>query len=100
MLNQNKVIIGLICGLVVPFIAYAIILTVYDFGDVRGWFDSSSVTETFRSRTQGLLAIASNLITINIFRRKKHDESMRGVVIGTSVYILIWIIVFGKTFLA
>ena len=100
MLNQNKIIIGLICGLIIPFVAYAIILSVYDFGDTQGWFDSSSVSETFRSRTQGLLAIATNLITINVFRRKRHEDSMRGVVIATSIYVLGWIIVFGKTFLS
>lgn len=100
MLNQNKIIIGLVCGLIIPFVAYALILSVYDFGDAQGWFDGSSVSETFRSRTQGLLAIAANLITINIFRRKRHEDSMRGVVIATSIYVLVWIIMFGKTFLS
>jgi len=100
MLNQNKIIIGLICGLIVPFVAYAIFDMIYDYGDSAGWFTNSSVSETFRSRTKGLLAIATNLITINVFRRKRHEDSMRGVVIATAIYVLTWIILFGKTFLS
>jgi len=100
MLNQNKVIIGLISGLIIPFVAYAIILSIYQYGDGQGWFAGSNVSETFRERTQGLLAIAANLITINIFRRKRHENSMRGVVIATSIYVFTWIIVFGKTFIS
>ena len=99
MLKQNKIVVGLIAGIIIPFVAYAILDMIYDFGDEAGWFANSNISETFRSRTKGLLAIATNLITINFFRRKRHDESMRGVVIATSVYILVWIIVFGKTFI-
>jgi len=100
MLNQNKIIIGLVFGLLVPFVAYAIFDMIYDYGDDAGWFTNSNISETFRARTKGLLAIATNLITINIFRRKKHEDSMRGVVIATSIYVLTWIIMFGKTFIS
>jgi len=100
MLQQNKVIIGLITGLVVPFVAYAIFDMIYDYGDSAGWFTNSNISETFRDRTKGLLAIATNLITINIFRRKRHENSMRGVLIATSIYVLTWIIIFGKTFIS
>lgn len=100
MLKNDKLIIGLIAGLLVPFVAYAILLSIYQFGDAQGWFAGSNVSETFRERTQGLLAIAANLITINIFRRKRHEKSMRGVLIATAIYIIIWIIVFGQTFIS
>lgn len=98
MLNQNRILIGLICGIVVPFIAYALIITIYDFGDSQGWFDGPNVTDNFRARSQALFAIAANLITINVFRRKKHENSMRGVVIATAIYIFAWIAIYANTF--
>lgn len=100
MLNKNKIVIGIICGLVVPFVAYALILSFYEFADGQGWFGNTTVSETFRKRTQGLLAIAANLITINFFRRKRHDHSMRGVVIATSLFIILWFVMYYKTFLS
>lgn len=98
MLKQNRIVIGLIIGLLAPFVAYAVIISIYEMGDSQGWFDGSSTTQHFRARTQGLFAIAANLITINIFRRKKHENSMRGVVIATAIYIFIWIAMYAGTF--
>jgi len=99
-LNQNKLIIGLVSGLLIPFVAYAIFDMIYDYGDTAGWFNNSNISETFRDRTKGLLAIATNLITINVFRRKRHENSMRGVVLATGLYVMVWVFVFGKTFLS
>ena len=98
MLNKNKIVIGIIAGLVIPFIAYAIILLGYDFADSQGWFSQSNVSENFRARTIGILAISANIITINFFKRKRLDNSMRGVVIATAIYIIVWLIIFGPSF--
>lgn len=98
MLNKNNIWIGIVCGLIVPFVAYAIILLAYDFADDQGWFIQNPSTEVFRARTIGILAISSNIITINLFKRRRHDNSMRGVVIATALFILAWLVLFGKSF--
>ncbi|MBT8219576.1 MAG: hypothetical protein KJP00_07120, partial [Bacteroidia bacterium] len=92
------VLVGIITGMVIPFVAYAIILMGYELADAQGWFSQSSVTENFRARTIGILAISANLITIHYFRRKRQDNSMRGVVIATAIYIMTWLILFGSSF--
>lgn len=98
MLNRNNLWAGILWGLVVPFIAYAILLLAYDFADSQGWFAENSVSENFRARTIGILAISANLITINIFKRKRFEDSMRGIVIATAIYIMVWLGIFGASF--
>lgn len=91
MLKQDKVWIGLIMGLVIPFVAYGLILFIYDQLDALGITDPMSMGNSYRERTVGLLAIAANIIPINIFKRNYQINNMRGIVMATMVYVLVWL---------
>ncbi|MDX1683766.1 MAG: hypothetical protein R3275_00955 [Saprospiraceae bacterium] len=92
MLNKDHVWIGMVFGLLVPFVAYGIILFIYDQLDAAGITDSSGMGQFYRERTVGLLAIAANIIPINIFKRRYQINNMRGVLIATMIYVVIWVI--------
>lgn len=94
---KNNIWFGLITGLVIPFVGYAVFLSIFDgleeAGIVGGGGD---VSPYFRERTCGILAIALNLIPMNIFQKRKFDTSTRGLVIPTVAYAAFWVIYFGK----
>lgn len=95
--NQNKLWIGLVIGLVVPFVGYALLLTIYDQLDAMGATSSIGFSDNFRQRTLGVIAICLNLIPLNIFQRKRFGESVRGMAIVTVLYAVGWVIYFGSS---
>lgn len=94
MLKEDKVWIGLVIGIIVPFIAYGLALFAYDQLDAMGITDPMSMGNSYRERTVGLLAIAANIIPINIFRRNYQINNMRGIVMATMVYVVAWLVLY------
>ncbi len=93
---QNKLWIGLLIGLLLPFVGYAILLTIYDQLDAMGWTSSIGFSANFRVRTLGVIAICLNLIPINIFQRRRFSEVVRGIAIMTVLYAIGWVVYFGS----
>lgn len=96
--NQNKLWVGLLIGLVVPFVGYAILLIIYDQLDAMGATSSIGFSDNFRQRTLGVIAICLNLIPINIFQRKRFGESLRGLALVTVLYAIGWVIYYSSSF--
>lgn len=85
----------MIAGLVIPFVGYAIFLTVFDALEAAEFIGGASdVSPQFRQRTSGILAIALNLIPLNIFQKRRFDTATRGLVFPTIGYAVFWIIYF------
>lgn len=95
---QNKLWIGLLIGLLVPFVGYALLLTIYDQLDAMGWTSSIGFSANFRVRTLGVIAICLNLIPLNLFQRRRFGEAVRGIAVMTVIYAIAWVIYFGNTF--
>ena len=81
--EKNNLWIGLAIGVIVPFVSFAIFLT---------------LTESlfFRRSTCAILALCINTLIVRFYRRRKYDESLRGVVVATAVYAITWFFVFGQ----
>lgn len=82
-------------GLITPFIAYALLLMMYeqlDAWDITG----GGMGDMHRERTVGLLAIAANMLPINIFKRKYQIHNMRGIVLATLFYVVVWVVLYWK----
>lgn len=94
--SKDHILVGIGIGLVVPFVGYALLLTIFDQLQAIGWVEPNGLSPTFRQRTLSVLAICLNIIPINFFKRKWWNESMRGVVFPTGLYVIAWIIYFGK----
>ncbi|MEY4905670.1 MAG: hypothetical protein RLZZ292_3485 [Bacteroidota bacterium] len=81
--DKNNLFIGLLLGFALPFVGYAIFLmTLRDLLH-------------FRPQTCAIIALCINALVLQWFKKRRYDESMRGVVIATSVYALAWFYLFG-----
>ena len=95
MLQKNELWLGIVLGIIIPFIGYALLLTAYDNLDVLGVATDKNLSPDFRTRTLGLLAISLNLIPFAIYNRKKFTNTMRGLVFPTMAYVIYWFVRFG-----
>ena len=99
MFEKDSLISGLIIGIVIPFVGFAIWLEVYDQLESAELVSSFGKVGDFRRRTCALLGICLNLIPFTIFNRWRYTYSMRGVMIPTIIYGFIWFFYFGVAIL-
>ena len=93
MFEKDSIIVGLLLGVAVPFIGYALWLELYDQLDAHDFISGRGAGE-FRRRTSSLLGICMNLIPFTLFNRQRFFSGMRGVVIPTILYGFIWVFYF------
>lgn len=91
MLNQNKIWTGLVFGLVLPAIGAVLIFNIFKILAMLGGASGDGFMPNFRERTSMVIALALNLIPMNIFRRRRWDLAMRGVVIATTLLAFVWV---------
>lgn len=93
--DKDQLPFGLALGVIFPLLGYValkglfVVLSQFVNSDYGDW----------RTRTIALLAICFNLIPFNAFIKKKHEHSMRGVIIPTVIYGMIWSIIYRETIL-
>jgi hypothetical protein len=95
-LSGNAFALGLVVGICVPIAAYGILLTIYDFLDAHLIASDIGFAPEFRTRTLMLIAICSNLIPFHVYQRRRADNTMRGMVLPTIVYVGVWFYLFGR----
>lgn len=91
MLNKNKIWAGLLFGLLLPAIGSVLIFNIFKMLAYLGGASGEGFTPNFRERTSLVIAIALNLIPMNIFRRRRWDLAMRGVMIATVLLAFAWV---------
>jgi putative effector of murein hydrolase len=96
MLNKNAIWVGLLLGLLVPSLLYIILLQIFSILEIKGAASGTGFSENFRERTLAIVALATNLYLLSIYRRRRWDKVMRGIVIGTTMLALAWLYVFGR----
>ena len=92
--NKNEIWIGLLVGLLLPFVGYAVLLMIYEFLENMGWASGAGFIDLSRPRTLALVAICLNIIPMNKFMSWQQGHSMRGVLIITMVYAVTWFFYF------
>ena len=95
MLNKNTVLSGFIMGILLPVVSFFVLFTLFNLLGKIGTGDGIGLSESFRERTSAILAIAVNLLPMNVFSRRRFDQSIRGVVIATGVLALAWVVYYG-----
>ncbi len=93
---KNSILIGILLGLFIPFVGYAIFLSIFDGFEDMGFIKTGATSPSFRYRTSAILGITLNLIPFNIFNKRRWNDAMRGIVFPTFAYVVAWIIYFGK----
>jgi len=95
----NKSIwLGILVGIVVPIVGYAITLMVFEqlasIGAIQSFQGTFSNTQT---RTIWVLGIIFNLIPFQYFKIKRIEKAMNGIVMMTIIAVIIWIIYYNKS---
>lgn len=97
MLDRNSIPIGLIIGFLLPTLGYLLLIAVFMGLDALELTNNLGFSENFRTRTLGIVAICLNIFPLNFFQKRRATQSMRGVVIATSVFVIAWLAVYGKS---
>ncbi len=96
MFVKDSIIIGIFWGLVVPFVTYAIWLSVFDWLDQQGAASGVGMTENFRNRTTSLLAVSCNMIPFQFFSKRNFYNTMRGIIFPTVMLAMAWFFYYGQ----
>jgi len=99
MLKKNEIWVGLILGLLLPIIGFGILYGIFAYLDRADAVSNIGLGEDFRLRTIGIVSIGLNAILLNKKNKKRATRSMRGIVLATFIYIIVWLIYFGDTVL-
>jgi len=97
MLEKDSILLGIILGLCVPFVGFATIKMFFEQLASMELLNPEMRTIFFRERTIAILAICLNLIPFNIYKRWRFDQTMRGVLFATFVYVFAWVWFFAAT---
>ncbi|MBK9737750.1 MAG: hypothetical protein IPO92_23560 [Saprospiraceae bacterium] len=92
MIEKNSIVFGLLLGAVVPVFGFIIVEFIFNtltnFGLMAAVSESSSGR---RYRTLLLIAICCSLVPFNMAKNRKWDNTMRGIVFPTLVYVAGWL---------
>lgn len=99
--TSGRLIKGILIGALVPFAGY---LIAYALFDVLGRLSESGglleYTSDFRPRTLVLVGLMCNLIPFHYFIREGETRTVRGIVLPTLIYGLIWFFYFRESIFA
>lgn len=85
-LNKDSLSLGILSGIFMPL---------FGFGLLQGLFIvlSNLVNSGYGNwsmRTITLLAICFNLIPFNYYKKRRYENSMRGIIVPTVILAIIW----------
>jgi hypothetical protein len=95
MLNRNEIWAGLLIGLLLPVVVFLVLYQLFALLELQGAASGAGLSSNFRERTLAIVAIAVNLWPMNIYRRRRWELAIRGVVVATSVLALFWLVRYG-----
>jgi hypothetical protein len=96
MLQRNEVWVGIVVGILLPAVCFTILYQLFGLLEARGAASGTGLPINFRERTLALIAVVTNLLPLQIYRGRRWDDAMRGVVIATSVLALVWVLRYGS----
>jgi len=96
--NRNEIWVGLLIGLLIPFVGYACLLVIFEQLEGLDLGSSSGFAIGFRQRTVAIIAICLNIFPLNNFQKKRMTQSIRGLVLATFALVGVWLILYGPQF--
>lgn len=91
MLDKDSVLFGIVLGACIPFVGFATIKMLFEQLSTLEFLNPEVRTIVFRERTIAILAICLNLIPFNLYKNWRFDNTMRGVLLATFVYVFAWV---------
>ncbi len=92
--DKNNLPLGLGLGLIVPFVAYALMISIFELLDKFELTSQYGLSITFRLRTLIMISICFNIILLQLYKRKRYNETIRGIVFATMILATVWVIYF------
>lgn len=90
-LSANKIITGLLLGIVTPLVSYALLYAITSLIGSVVDPDSGSMLSRRTERTFALIAICTNIFWIRRYNQRLTQQTLRGVIIITMVYSFAWL---------
>ncbi len=95
--QKNAIWVGLLMGLFLPLVAYALLLTLFDQMEIAGVVSQQGLSPRFRERTLSIVSICLNAIVLNYYAKRRFFlQTMRGLVIATVICVVVWLVNFWK----
>ena len=91
MLDNDSLLLGLLLGLAIPFVGYALILTLFEQLAATEWLSADTRTISFRARTIAVLVICLKIIPFRYYQKQWYQTTMRGVMLATLIYVSAWL---------
>ncbi len=101
MINRryDKMIVGILSGTLVPALTFVLLYVVFDELSQLGIISDEGFSDDFRIRTIALVSVGANVILVRYFQNRYAYNAVRGVVIPTFVFIILWIFYFSSILL-
>jgi hypothetical protein len=99
MFERNSFLHGFLVGLLLPLAVAGGLFLFFKGLDQLNIMSTIGFRPMFRERTITLIGIVANAYFIQGFNKRRFTESIRGVSVATIIYVVIWLVVFGKTVL-
>ncbi len=91
-MKVDNVLNGILVGIACPILGFALVAYIFDMLTYAGLMDATtSSSDLGRRKTVWLLGICCNLIPINVFKIKRYDNAMRGMIFPTLAYVAWWL---------
>jgi riboflavin transporter FmnP len=92
MIEKNSIIIGVVLGCIVPVIGFTVVEFLFNMLTHYGLMEEVSTSSMDRRfRTLALIGICFSLIPFNIAKNRRWDQTMRGIIFPTLIYVGAWI---------
>lgn len=95
-LDRDAFLLGFAIALVFPVMMYGILLTIYDAMEALLIASDVGFKPDFRTRTLMLIAICCNLFPLHLYQRWGRDNTMRGMVLPTLLFVAYWFWMYGR----
>lgn len=94
MLNKNSISTGILLGIILPIVGLFFWHSVFELLSKGGIMNPDGFSFTWRERTTSLLAICMNLIPFQLYKNRRYEQSMRGLIFPTVIFVIIWVYYF------
>jgi hypothetical protein len=95
MLQRNELWVGLLIGVLLPLSLFGILYGAFWLLESKGAASGAGLSVNFRMRTLFIVAMAANLWPMRIYRQRRWEDSMRGIVLATGMLALAWLFYYG-----
>jgi hypothetical protein len=91
-MHKDSILTGFVLGAIIPVLGYIVIDYIFLLTTQLGLIEEVSMSSAGkRFRTILLLAICTNLIPFQIAKSRRWDDTLRGIVFPTLVYVGFWV---------